>query len=469
MREFLLSPFPRRLRVCAISSLILVAGFLAFATATAWPDWKKASDYRARWSGIEDRCRVLFGKAEIEFRALDMRSCAGIDDFGKWLDCDAANREIESRAFSPVVKAGCSVSLSPIGSSGAKVPSLDIPSDLGNPLSFALESWRIESPEIPAAFAAILILLLAASDAIGRLLSEANAGWKRLNAVASSIAGTGMAGHVLDDGGHLAAAAGAGLLAFAGVGLAIIYGRAVFLWVAEGFAKHGSRPIEQHHETPTPAAPSASAPAELVAIPAHIEAPAKAEAAIEWKPAAYWPRFWARCLDLPLCWVLGGIPGALIPDIRSAIGGPFGIVLDALAGMVVICLAIFCYEAFFVSRFGATPGKMLFGLRVRSVENRDPTWAESRMRGWSYLKSGLYFTFFLPVIQILGAVMAWRRRDESQPWDMAGRTHVVRKPIGVLRFAFAVILSFLLVSGMVVSHKMLKEGTKEDIRRSVLH
>ncbi|WP_374378010.1 RDD family protein [Pseudomonas fluvialis] len=78
--------------------------------------------------------------------------------------------------------------------------------------------------------------------------------------------------------------------------------------------------------------------------------------------AQFWPRLWARCIDLTLCWLLGSVAAVILPDIRSIFPGVGGVITDLLLGMAFICSAVFLYEWQFVSRFGATPGKMLLGI-----------------------------------------------------------------------------------------------------------
>lgn len=137
--------------------------------------------------------------------------------------------------------------------------------------------------------------------------------------------------------------------------------------------------------------------------------------------------------------------------------------------MAFVCAAVFLYEWLFVSRLGATPGKMLFGISVSSVDGGLPSSEQAKRRAWSFLKSGLYFCLYVPVLQVLGAVTAWRRKEAAQPWDMAARTFTGQKPIGLTRFIAAALLAFCMFSLMVGLSKVAKEATKEEVRRSVIN
>lgn len=470
MRSFLLSPFSRRLAICGLSSVLIVIAAYGILVLASIDDWRTREAQQVKWlTGQKERCEALFDRLQAEIETIDADGCSFDKGLQQYQACSIAARMRRAELMDMATSSDCPS----FASGGGRLPLLLPPPEKSWSLpEYALERWGMHSPIIPAGMLALAALLLILSDMGRRLVLEAHVGWRRLSVVVAVAIPVGVFGLWLHDGEDPGDAFMAGLVTLAFVSVSVVYGRGVFLWVADGFGKppNHSRMAEPGMSILTDTAVSTLAiPSKPESISLESLTPSMPEAeTVAWRPATFRPRFWARCLDLPLCWVIGSIPGALIPDIRSTVGGMFGIVLDVFAGMVLICLAVFLYESFFVSRFGATPGKMLFGLQVRSVDDRMPTWAEAGSRGWSYLQSGLYFTLLPPALQILGAFMAWKRRDGSQPWDMAARTHVRQRPIGLFRFAFAVLVSFLLVSTMVVSNQLLKQVFKEEIRRSAL-
>lgn len=320
-------------------------------------------------------------------------------------------------------------------------------------------------PELLVLLVAGIAFLMLLSDMGKRFVLESHVGWKRLAVLLSPVAGVvsfvGCAAWSYDP---FPAAFGVALLALLGSFALIVYGRAASLWVRDGFSLETGKteavpvllePVKQGAPTG-----SGSAVEALAAV--------SAEPVGKLTAATYWARLWARCVDLPVAWVIGSFLGVFLPDFRSLIPGVAGILLDVISGMILICLAIFGYEVFFLSRFGATPGKMLFGLVVRSVDNRLPTREEAQKRAWSYLKSGLYFTIFLPYVQLLGAFFAWRNRNESMPWDRAARTLPLQRPVGTFRFVVAAAFAFFVFAATVSTHQVIKQLTKEEIRQSVL-
>lgn len=145
-----------------------------------------------------------------------------------------------------------------------------------------------------------------------------------------------------------------------------------------------------------------------------------------------------------------------------------GIIIDLLVGIFFICIAVFFYEFFFITRFGATPGKMLFGLTVVSVDGGLPLAAASRKRALFYLGSGLDLCLFVPYFQFIGAFMAWRRRHGSQPWDLAARTFTMQKHIGSIRYSISTVLAIFIFTSMIISSMVAKQIAKNEVREAVM-
>ena len=88
-----------------------------------------------------------------------------------------------------------------------------------------------------------------------------------------------------------------------------------------------------------------------------------------------WQRFFARLLDAQIyrsLWVLI-LPALGFNMLKSSRGGVLFLELLTLGTM-------FLLEPLLLSRFGTTPGKWLFGLRVTSPDGRRLTYAEGRER-----------------------------------------------------------------------------------------
>jgi uncharacterized RDD family membrane protein YckC len=329
---------------------------------------------------------------------------------------------------------------------------------------------HVIGPYLPA-FITLALALFIFWDMALRTILEPSIGWRRLSFVVAFAAGAAVFGFWIKDGESDTSSFLAGLSGLGATFAIMLYGRAIFLWVAEGFRSSPERPLLAPAGASNPMAtqaPAAFIEPEPVPSPTVTERSPKGPPSeiVSWRTSSFWPRFWARCFDLPVCWALGSILAGFLPDYGATFDGSMGVMIDLLSGMVVICLFIFVYEAFFTTKFGATPGKKLLGLQVRSIDDRHPNWADAVTRARVYLWSGLYFLFFLPVLQIFSALIAWRRANQAHPWDKAARTYVRQKPIGFLRQTFAICIAVLLSMGMVGSLKLIKEDTQDRIFNS---
>lgn len=167
------------------------------------------------------------------------------------------------------------------------------------------------------------------------------------------------------------------------------------------------------------------------------------------------------------CWLIGIIFVEFLAEMRSLVERPSSVVLDVLAAAVVICLTVFAYEVCFVSMFGATPGKMLFRPSVENTGNRIPTKGQSKKKSVVLPKIGPLM-LFLPMLQILGAIIAWRLHDQKHPWAIAASTSVRQKPLISIRLFSCTLLAFCLVTFMVDSHWVLQQESREEISGSIL-
>jgi uncharacterized RDD family membrane protein YckC len=499
MRSFLKAPSSRRLTISVVISLTLVVGLFGFLMLATLGDWRKAADEHQKWlSGQKERCESLIEQAKAEIKAINAGQCsveAGIQSVG----CREAKTNVMAAFFNAAELSECPVSGTKLSlwlarqcPPGARCPGpeleesdadtlsrIDSESLLHAPrpppplLEYALSSRGMELPIIPLGIAVLTALLFAISDVGRRIILEPHVGWRRLilvlSVAAAAAAGCWRSWQGYDDWLEY------GLVSFIVALLSLIYGRAVFLWVAAGFGRPAPLGWPTPAETSESAGPAAAPafgrpqPAEIQSVPGAVVFGSVLSTNPAWTAATFWRRFWARCVDLPVCWLAGLVVSSLVwaflLEIRSL--GPFGVLLNTLVGLAFICVAVFFYEAFFVSRFSATFGKMLFGITVSSVEDRHPSWDEAKRRAWSYLKSGLFFLFLFPFLQVFGAFAAWRRREESQPWDTAARTHVRQKPVGKLLFGAAVLVSVLLIVSILAINKTLKEYAIQDIVRSI--
>lgn len=476
MKSFLLSPFKHRLKVVSAVSLLLVLAWYALLIVTSIDGWKGAQEDARIWrSGQKEKCERLFRLAEDEVAAIDKGRCGYNGNLSGYSQCLDLDKKRRAELVQAITKSGCPIFDFSVYGGRGEIPLLIQRHD-PEPLPIhALESRGLHLPILPAALFGLAAVLMLLSDFAKRVVNESNLGWRRLTVVASVVCAVVVAGLWLHDGEGERQTLAAAIVALCVSAASLVYGRAAFLWVADGFSSGNGESRRAVAAVPVPMREQVSAEAVSEPVQMDHEPPCEASVAVgEPKApsvsiASFWPRLWARCVDLTLCWFVGSLAAVVLPDLRSMLPGMTGIMADLITGMAFICAAVFLYEWLFVCRLGATPGKMLFGISVSSVDGGLPSSDASKRRAWVFLKSGLYLCFYVPVLQILGAVMAWRRRDAAQPWDMAARTFTGQKPIGLARLISAALLAFCMFSLMVGVSKVAKEVTKEEVRRSVLN
>ena len=186
-------------------------------------------------------------------------------------------------------------------------------------------------------------------------------------------------------------------------------------------------------------------------------------------PAGFWDRFFARCIDLPIAIFIVAVVTIFIPEFpEEGQLKPLWFILNMGVGMVVLCITMILWDAFWISKYGATPGKMILGLTVKDKNGDMPSWKTAKTRATAFLGQGLYYTFFFPVFQIIGAVSAWKRRDGAQPWDGILGTQVLQSPIGGLRRFGVRVVAVLLIVSTVLVMQVLKQVYKQQMRDQIL-
>ncbi|WP_426042395.1 RDD family protein [Brevundimonas sp. TWP2-3-4b1] len=523
MKSFLLAPFVHRLTVVLGISLTLVSAWFAVLVLGSLDSWKRQAEAARIWeSGQKERCERLFEQAGAEIAAIDHAAADGLvspEDiieaerrrlrnslrFGEAVDPDelaADRRQAQAMGISVgalrlsrqdgvlptpgfdnllpserrrrAIIQSTSNSDCPQSRSGnnfyATSQNEELPTLITNkqPDPIIIDTYNRYNLSISIIFAYFALLvsgLMILVDSTKRSFLDFRVGWRRLSIVGSSISAALVSGFWLwkrPDDNFLLASIPAFIISFA----ALTYGKIVFDWVSDGFAaEKGPAAVMQRRSE------SAAADPDPVAIIAEQEArPVTFEKAEDQPLAAapFWPRLWARCLDLSVCWFAGSFAVYALPSFRSMSPGVGGILADLLAGIAYIGGSVFLYERLFISRFGATPGKMLFAISVRSLDGGLPSPKSATLRSWVFLKSGLYLCVFFPTLQIVGAISAWRRRSVTQPWDIAARTFTWQRPIGSARLisgALVAISMFVLLVGL---HNVAKEATREEISRFYL-
>lgn len=145
-----------------------------------------------------------------------------------------------------------------------------------------------------------------------------------------------------------------------------------------------------------------------------------------------WPRYFARMIDVLLLGMVGmmvlGIALALATDIGeeamlAATEGIGGMLLSNMLMFLLALLPIACLLA-----FAQTPGKWLFGIRVRNADgSRMRLWTSLKREAWVLVRGiGLGF----PVVTLFTQISSFTdlKEDGITAWDRKLGCHVQHAP-----------------------------------------
>lgn len=142
-----------------------------------------------------------------------------------------------------------------------------------------------------------------------------------------------------------------------------------------------------------------------------------------------WVRYWARTLDACL---FAFIFGAVIGVISAIYPDTFNPWPDALWGIVLLFLWVFV-EPFFLCWFGATPGKWLLRIAVRTADGGKLSFEQALQRSASVWWRGM--AAGLPLFNIATAIYGYKRliNNGETSWDADGKFRVSHSRVGVFR------------------------------------
>jgi len=165
-------------------------------------------------------------------------------------------------------------------------------------------------------------------------------------------------------------------------------------------------------------------------------------------PASPWKRIGGRIIDAIITGILFTLPfvvlvisridfDALNNDIES--GGDFSAFEASITEAVnvnplftlVIAIASFLWDWLWTALRGGTPGKLMLGMRVASVGEREipPGQRSSVLRALNRLVSGVpVVSFVVPLVGLASLIMLFAHPQRRTVMDLVAGTVVVEKP-----------------------------------------
>lgn len=164
-------------------------------------------------------------------------------------------------------------------------------------------------------------------------------------------------------------------------------------------------------------------------------------------PVAPWRRYFARAFDLTLFGVLGWFAlGLAWYSIAPMQADRFFIGLNPAVDLVLTAVIGTFISGFILAFFGSTPGKAVFGIRVRNKEGSKLSVSEGLTRDLDVLVRGLGLA--IPLVSVITLIVAYSKlkRNGVTSWD-SGTFHVSYKQNSGRQIAlniFGVILYLIL-------------------------
>ena len=156
-----------------------------------------------------------------------------------------------------------------------------------------------------------------------------------------------------------------------------------------------------------------------------------------------WLRYFARTIDMTIgILFIGVISGIVFEIIISILGYSQNFLLEIPELILIIFLITiyFFIEASIISKFGTTPAKKLFGIKICDSNGEKLDYKISLQRGFILWFKGLAFS--IPLISLITLAIAYNTyKDEGKTsWDETLNVIVSYQKISTIRFVIGIII-----------------------------
>lgn len=241
----------------------------------------------------------------------------------------------------------------------------------------------------------------------------------------------------------------------------MLYLKEIYSWIADGFnADRGlAAPKVVQVQTHDDIAESDA-----------VEDIASLKSRIKLYNATFWSRLWARGIDVSLVLTVGSFVLEAMPTLNLTGSGYITkLFIDLISQAMTFAILVIAYDYLFLLLFGATIGKMIFGIKVFSRDLMPLSSREAYGRSLSLLTYGLGFMVWFPWLQIMLAYGAFKyiKINKTAEWDK-GLYLVKQRKIGVLRWLIGAVLSVSLLVIIVGLQQYAKKLTKDKVTEEVM-
>lgn len=191
-----------------------------------------------------------------------------------------------------------------------------------------------------------------------------------------------------------------------------------------------------------------------------------------------WRRFWARMIDISCIGVLSSFSIQLLialllsafPNIEKEMlkvisSNPLYYFFMVLIAFALIIFVQILYEAIFLTLFGTTIGKALFGMRVQNKDGSKLHFKTAFRRSVSVYAKGLWFLIGFPGLSIWPLLQSYNftRNAHETPWDQDCNTTLFLKHIWLFRAFIMSVVGCTCVLGFLAFQRVAIEENKKII------
>lgn len=163
-----------------------------------------------------------------------------------------------------------------------------------------------------------------------------------------------------------------------------------------------------------------------------------------------WRRFWARLIDVGIARICLEL-AALVLLLTTGFYPPYETQpIVAFGGTFVVwVIFLMLYEAFMLSTFGTTIGKLLFRIRVLRADGARLSFREAFSRANGAIGSGMFYLIAFPGLTFWAFYRAYKHlvAHGHASWDSNTGSVVRCRPVFVLLYAFGVVLAIIALLG----------------------
>jgi uncharacterized RDD family membrane protein YckC len=178
-----------------------------------------------------------------------------------------------------------------------------------------------------------------------------------------------------------------------------------------------------------------------------------------------WRRLWAKMIDVAI-WRIGFELLMIFIVLESGLIIPYDTapLLAYIGTFIVFLVFLIIIESIFLSIFQTTPGKLVFGIRVKAEDAKRIGFEKAFSRCFFCYAGGMWFLIGFPYLTFFPLYRTYKdiSQEEIASWDFSARTNLLFKRIWFPRLLLGSLLGMTAFVGYMFARIMVMELFRED-------